>query len=463
MSPLTTIPDWAAVNFADCDFGDARRTRRAVLIAEKMARNPAGTSPRQMGRWADLKACYRFFNMPSVTFESLAAPHWCQTRATARGRVLILNDTTEISYGGDSRKVRGLGPVGKGNTFGFFLHNALMVGADTGEILGLAGQELFHRQETPEKENRRQKARRPRETEVWGRVIEAIGMPAEDVEYVHVCDRGADNLEVFCHLDQLCCHWVIRCSHLNRDVRPVVDGELQSAVSVEELLGKQPVLGDQPSLTLRSRPGHAARKARLEIRRVAVSIPQPRRRTPYLRKLDYRSLAQTLVEVREVDVPAGETPLRWVLWTSLPVETLEDARKVVEYYERRWLIEEFHKAIKTGCELESRQYQTSHGLEGVAGMVSVLAVRLLQLKQVALSAPETPATEMVPGEWLRVVETLQQRKLSTVRDFIRHLAALGGFLMRKGDGEPGWITLWRGTEILNTSLRLLDNLDSKCG
>lgn len=430
-------------------------------MARRMADHPSGSSPRQMNEWAELKACYRFFNTRSVTFEALARPHWEQTCATARGRVLILNDTTAVCYA-YTRTISGMGPVGQGTTTGFFLHNALMIEAQTGEILGLARQELFHRVPAPEKENRRQKGRRPKETDVWGRVIDAIGVPAAGVEYVHVCDRGADNLEVFCHLQQQRCQGVIRCCHLNRDVQPVIQGTPGSPCSVEKLLAEQPVKGTT-SLSLRGRCGLAARTVQLAIRSVAVFVPQPRRRTPYLQGLNFRGLPQNLVEIREVNAPQGIVPLRWVLWTSLTIETLAHTREILNAYEQRWVIEELHKAIKTGCQLETRQYESAHCLEGVAGIVSVLAVRLLMLKQLARSFPTTPASDAVPQEWLRTLELLRQRPLPTLRDFMRNLAALGGFLMRKGDGEPGWITLWRGTEVLITSLRIAHAIERRCG
>ena len=452
---------WAESNFGTCDLGDKRRTQRAVQVASRMADHPSGSSPRQMIEWAELKGCYRLFNSESVTFDSLARPHWEQTCASARGRVLIINDTTEISYG-KVRKISGLGPVGIGSTSGFYLHNALMVDAQTDAVLGLARQELFHRIPAPEKENRRQRARRPRETEVWGRVIDAIGAPAAGVEHVHVCDRGADNLEVFCHLQQQHSEWVIRCSHLNRDVQPVLGGELGRLVSIEKLLKKVPVLGTF-SLSLRGRDGQKKREVNLEIRVIEVSIPQPRRRTPYLRKLNFRGLRQTIVEVREVAPRRGTTPLRWVLWTSLPVQSFDDAKEVAEIYEKRWLVEELHKAIKTGCQLETRQYETSQALEALAGMTSILAVRLLMMKQIARAAPETPAIQVIPKEWIRILELLRKRTLPTVRDFIRNLAALGGFLMRKGDGEPGWITIWRGLDILIIALKTADAIKQRCG
>jgi hypothetical protein len=110
-------------------------------------------------------------------------------------------------------------------------------------------------------------------------------------------------------------------------------------------------------------------------------------------------------------------------------------------HEHRRLVEAWHKAMKTGCQLEARQYESAHGLEAHAGMTGILAVRLLALRQPARSAPETPASQVVPQAWPRMLETLRKRKLPTVRDLARNLAASGGFLMRNDDGEPGWITL----------------------
>ena len=134
-----------------------------------------------------------------------------------------------------------------------------------------------------------------------------------------------------------------------------------------------------------------------------------------------------------------------------------------QYYEKRWLIEEFHKAIKTGCRLEARQLREAHRLEAVAGLTCVLSVRLVQLKTIATTQPDLPAKHVVPKIWLEMLSALRKKTLVTVRDFFRHLAGLGGFLMRKGDGEPGWITLWRGLDKLLLAIRGHVTLRNKCG
>lgn len=452
MSRLVESPaQWAQANFGACQLGDQRRTERAVLYAQQVMERPDASTPQQTGTWADCKAAYRFFDCDEVTFEALAGPHWEGTRAAARGVVLLINDTTETDYGIKST-VRGLGLTGNGGGYGFHLHSSLMVQADSGAIVGLAGQKIFLRQprkKNPKKKGHKQRLSEPRpRSEVWGEVIRQVGRPAPEVRYIHVCDRAADNFEVFYELTSQECGWVIRASYLNRRVRTAT-GESRS---LDEALETAAVLGTFP-LPLRSREGVEAREAKLELRLCEVWLPRPDHCAAWLRQTGIGAVRSTVIEVREVSPPAGVKPLRWVLYTDEGVTTLEEAQRVVGYYESRWLIEEFHKALKTGCGLESRQYQTRERLEPVAGLLSVVAVRLVQMKHVARERPEAPAEGHVPGEWLTLLRTLRRRPIRTAREFLRELGGLGGHLGRKHDGEPGWITLWRGMETLLLCLR----------
>lgn len=463
-----SVSEWAEVNFGTCQLGDVRRTRRAVLVAQQMAAHPDGSTPDQTQRWADLKAAYRLFDQQEVTFPALAEPHWRATRHAARGLVLLLGDTMETNLS-LSRDVKGLGPTGNGSTQGFFLHSSLMVEAASGQILGLAGQELYYRQAVDPEENTFQQSQRPRESEVWGRVIDQVGPPAAETHYVHVFDRGADNLDVFAHLIEQQCEWVIRAAQLRRTVWTVGDeatGDETTGgerTNVQSLLSRQLVLGTY-ELEIRRRRNMPPRTARLEVRATRATIRKPKRMTPYLKQVGFEEVTQGLIEVREVDPPSGVTPLRWVLWTSLPVDSFDDAWQIIEFYEQRWLIEEFHKAMKTGCRLESRQYASAHRLEAVTGLMSVLAVRLVQLKTLSRVHPDLPAADVVPKVWLEMLRALRRSpQITTLRQFFHHLAGLGGFLMRTSDGEPGWMTLWKGTEKLTLAIQGFQALKNKCG
>ena len=449
---------WAEEQFGDCELGDVRRTRRAVEFAEQIANDTSGSTPRQAGCWEDCKAAYRLVNRPEVTFSALAKPHWRQSRAAARGHCLLLGDTTEVEFG-ICRKVRGLGPTGNGGGLGFLLHSSLIMEAETEEIVGLAGQEIFYRRPVPQGESRNDRMLRERESEVWGRVIDQVGPPSAGVRYTHVFDRGADNFEVYCHLLLMRADWVIRAAQMKRKIVTPAGKTCQ----LREYLTTLPVLGSY-ELNVRVQKDQPARTAEVEVRAGRVLMPSPVHCCLWLRDCGIRSIVMWVVEVRERNPPRGREPLCWVLYTSHAVESFEGAWRVIGYYEKRWLIEEYHKALKTGCQVEERQYQTAKGLEAVTGFLAIAAVRLLQLKSVARTDPERSADKVVPRLWIEVLQTLRRRKGRrwSVGQFYRELAGLGGFLGRKSDGEPGWLTIWRGFNKLVPALNYAAST-KRCG
>ena len=223
---MQSTADWAQLNFGCCELGDKRRTNRLVRVAEQAGHNPSGSLPNQMEHVDDLKAAYRLFDSANVTFEAVARPHWELTKQSAKGRCLVLGDTTEISFR-KNRQIEGLGPTGNGSGQGFLLHNALLVSAESQELIGVAGQTIHYRKKKQRSKKKRESAsqmmKRERESEVWGKVIDQIGKPQNDeVEYIHVFDRGADNFEDYCRLLQNNGEWVIRASLMNRYV---LDGQ----------------------------------------------------------------------------------------------------------------------------------------------------------------------------------------------------------------------------------------------
>jgi hypothetical protein len=157
--PLTSQA-WAEAQFAACELADTRRTKRLVKMAAQVVDNPAGSLPDQMQGWGDLKAAYRLCDRPEVTFEAIATPHWQQTRQRPPGRYLLLADTTELDFG-VHRAIPGVGPTGNGGGRGFLLHSALMVDAASHELVGLAGQAIHYRKETPRRGTAAAAKRRP--------------------------------------------------------------------------------------------------------------------------------------------------------------------------------------------------------------------------------------------------------------------------------------------------------------
>jgi hypothetical protein len=452
---------WATQNFGECVLGDQRRTKRLVHLAIQTAARPDGSTPEQTEDWADCKAAYRLFNEEDVTFEAILAPHCELTRrsCTPGSAKLIINDTTEIDYGG-RRRVPGLGPTGNGSGRGFFLHSAMMLDATDGRIEGLAGQKLFHRKRQTKTKKSKSVTRRSadRESVVWSELVEAVGPPPPGVKWLHVCDRGADDCEIFVRIQQQRCGWVIRAARLNRSVVSA-DGR---TLPLEDLLNESPLRGSK-QVHVPATPKSEARTADVALRFCPLALPRPRVLTPWLRQFYANQKCQAnstgpipplpmfAIELREMHPPEGVQPLHWVLYTSEPTTRPDEAFTVIDHYERRPAIEDYHKGLKTGCHVEKRYYHTAARLERVTGLLSVVAIRLLQMRTAARETPNRPAREVAPARWVRLVQQLRNSKNNrpinpdmTIYNFLRAIAGLGGHLGRNGDGEPGWITLWKG-------------------
>jgi hypothetical protein len=455
---------WAELEFGECHLGDVRRTRRLIEAASQTLSRPDGSTPEQTEVWADCKAFYRLMDCDDFGHEEITAPHIARTRASgAEGQVrLLLNDTTELNYG-RKRQAQGLGLVGHNTGRGYFLHTALMRDPDSGAVIGVAGHDIFYRH-TPKKQGAKKLRRRDpeRESTVWGRLIDRIGSPPAGVRWLHVCDRGADDYEVYLHARLQGCGWVIRAARLNRRV----ENEAGETLSLEQHLRGQPCRG-RCSLDVAATDKRPARKAQLELRFASVSLPKPRVTNAWIRQhAPKTSLEMWVVELVEVEPPVNAEPVRWVLLTSEEVTSVEQAQRVIDYYSQRWAVEEYHKALKTGCRVESRQYQTAARLERVTGLLSIVAVQLLRMRYLSLHDPNRPAAEVVPAEWVEVLGTIRKHKHGqtlTIQQFVKNLAGLGGHLGRKCDGQPGWITLWRGLEKLLLILRGVHAARKRCG
>lgn len=457
------VMNWAEQQFGSCELGDKRRTRRLVRFAAQIAADPDSSTPNQAEKWSDLKAAYRLVNRQDVTFQAVGTPHWQLTRQCPPGTYLILCDTTEVDFGAGN-EAEGLKQLGNGSGRGFLLHSGLLIEPGNERVRGLAGQVVRYRTAAPKSESDSGRLGRDRESLVWGQLVESIGRPADGVQFVDICDRGADNFEVYARMLLQDHDWVVRVSHLTRQVR-----YQQREQPLSDVLSQLPVVGSY-ELAWRS-ANCGSRKAQLEVRIGSVWVPAPRHRSPWLKTCGVGAIQMQVIEVRETGAPAGITPLRWVLYTSLPVRDFAEARTCIGYYESRFVVEEFHKSLKTGCRVESRQYHTSPRLEVITALLSIVAVRLLQVRCEARTNPTRPASELIPVRWIAMLTALRTTKgkgprIETVRDFYRQLAGLGGHLLRKRDGEPGWITLWRGFEKLHLALRGLDAIHGqfkKCG
>jgi len=451
---MTENTQWVRQQFDSCELGDQRRTKRVCRMAMNMLQCPDKSLPTQSDTWSDLKAAYRWCDRDQVTFEAVATPHWEQTRATKPGRYLLISDTTDIDHF-THNATTGLSQLGKGNGRGVQLHSCLMVEAKDKLVIGTAGALLHYRPHVPKHESRTARLKRRRESQIWGDVVDQVGSPPDGSQWIHVFDRGGDNFEAMCHIilnggatnDG---DWIIRAAKLNRNVLDAAGDTL----SLSDALADAEVLG-RYNLSLRARPGQRARVAHLQVSTCTVRFPQPHFRSPFVKTCGIDSIEMNVVIVQEVGAAKGVTPIRWVLLSSLPADTFAAAWEIIEFYECRWLIEEYHKVLKTGCQIERHALREASRLEPLIALTSVIGVRLLQLKTIGRHDPDQLAHRRVPRQWLAALQMLRPRLKKTtltVYEFFRELAKLGGFLGRKHDGEPGWQTTWRGYQRLHATL-----------
>ena len=470
LQTVQTAAQWAVMNYGAVMLADRRRTARAVNIAQALASNPGESLPTQLGSHAASKAAYRFLQSPQVSYERLMRPHVEQTQALMRAqqprRVLLIQDTTEIDYQ-HHPTTSGLGPVGQGNHHGYLLQTVLAVEPQSQQVLGIAAQEPFLRQPAPPGETSQQRAKRAhKESEVWQRQVQRMGAAPAGCDYIHVGDRGSDIFAFLRECQKQGCGFLVRVQHDRRvDLR--VDQAERPVPSAARRHGSQRAATQEPVRHLfeevRSWPersqqvveldGNQKRKRREA--RLCLSWGTLRLWPPDGEAgKGERPMVVTVLRSWEPSPPEGVEALEWLLLTSVAVESEEQAWERVDWYRRRWIVEDYHQCLKTGCRIEARQEQTYDGLRTLLGFLAPLAVRLLQVRAAARQEPERAASEILPAEVVQVVAHLSKvaPEHLTARRCWHRIAQAGGYLGRKGDGEPGWKTLWKGWLYIQTLL-----------
>lgn len=439
---------WAQMTFGDVRLGDKRRNERAIHLATLMATQSDVSLPRMMKSKAELKAAYRLFEMPDVTHEALIRTHVQQTREQARSQklVLLIQDTTDLKYS-HHPKTKGLGPLKNQKQHGMLLQTVLGVTPQEKDVLGIMHQEPFLRRLAPERETQAERLKRERESQVWERSVTHIGPPPEGVDWIHVGDRGSDIFTFFetCLAQQT--HFLVRVAQ-DRCIQG--EEEDEQVVHLKESIRGVPAC-QQKELDLPATADQPARAVTLSIAWKAVNIQPPQKGA----SLTGKPVAAWVVRVWEETPAEGVEPLEWILLTSVPVQTVEQAWERVDWYRARWIVEDYHQCLKTGCHIEERQLQTYQGLRRLLGFLAPVAVRLLQLRAASRINPELPASRTLPRDVVQVVAYLAKvpaASLSTQRCW-HAIAGQGGYLGRTGDGPPGWKTLWHGWFHVQTLLQ----------
>jgi hypothetical protein len=438
---------WAQMEFALAQLGDQRRTQRLVKIATRLAQSPGGTLPQAMPHWEELKAAYRFFSQPRNTYEQILRPHWERTQEACLepGEYLLIEDTTLLDYSFHNA-AEGLGIIGDGGR-GLYLHSTLAMKVmawnleqrPEAVVVGLLGQQCWAQKSRPKGETRAQRNwRSDRMSKRWAEVLKTSARPAAGSTWTYIADREADFYEPLQRCQQSGVAFVIRACQNRR----LADG----AGRLWDSLSQAAVVGEV-DIELRARPGAAARRASVQLRSTRVGLSGPWR--PGGRQADLAGI--TVLEVAEINPPAGVERLHWLLLTSLSCTSLTEARRIVGRYCARWHIEEYHKALKSGVGVEESQLEKAHRLETLIAVLALVAVRLLNTKLLARALPNQALDpEQVGAEGLRILEKRFGKPKAgwTQSTFWVAVARLGGFIGRKSDGMPGWQNIWRGWQRL---------------
>lgn len=442
---------WANAQWASVELGDRRLTARAIEVGRRMAAHPEASLPNQMGSRCLLKGAYRLLNHPEVTLAALAAPHCGETRAAA-GRqriVLMVEDTTELDYTRHRNSKTGLGPIGDGRGTGLLLHSALAVTPETRQVLGLAHVQAVLRVSTPT-QPRRKWARSP-EGLVWETSAAAVGQPPLGVTWVHVGDRGSDVFTYMAACVETGKGFLLRV-RLNRLLTWEAGSPEAQQPEARALLDYVRSLALDPTsryeIDVPTHGKREARKAQMEMGWVRVTISSPTQAPSIVRQ--HQPIIAWALRTVEIDPPPGVDRLEWILLTSLPITSSADAQSAIDWYSCRWLCEDYHQCLKTGCQIENSQLDNGADIQRLLGFAAPIAVRLLQLRQVTRQSPAALAVEIVEPLMVQTLARLQQLDSTsiTIREFWRQVAALGGHQGRRRDGPPGWRTLWRGWRYL---------------
>jgi|KBSMisStandDraft_5_1062788.scaffolds.fasta_scaffold150924_2 hypothetical protein len=435
------------------DFGDQRLTKRLGLLVERVAENPEVCLPKVFTE-TELEGAYRFLNNERVSLEAIMAPHVEQTvqRCREGGTVVVAHDTTEFRFEGNARQ--GLGRL-KAKGRGFYAHLALALRDHQGrDPLGVIAQQTVVRgAKQPKVHATVRRLAADKESRRWWEQVKVVDQRlGPTTSAIHVADREADTYECFMELLAARSRFVIRLAHDRKVAKRDGVGNLHDVLSTAITVAEREVQlgtrrGGKGTKGDKAHPPRESRLAKLAVSAVTVTLRRPRS-TPTSWP---EQMTLNVIRVMEVDAPSGCEPVEWKLVTSEPIETPQQILAAVDAYRARWVIEEFFKALKTGCAIEKRQHESLSALLNILGVCIPVAWQMLRLRTLARTSSDVPATTVLSPAHIQILMVHRRTKalmpaLPTVRHALLAIAALGGHLKR--NGEPGWITLGRGFQDL---------------
>jgi hypothetical protein len=441
--------EWARQEFEGIELGDKRRKKRLIQLAEQRGRRPNASIAASCEGQAATKAAYRLLDNEEVGAEAILEGHYQASIARAKGAriVLAVQDTTLLNYSGHPA-TQGLGYLQDLEMRGMLVHTTLLVTPER-LPLGMIDQQVWVREADDfrvKREERKARRTAEKESQKWLVSLEATARAqqqlGEPTHLISVGDSEADVYDLFRKAVALQQDVLIRAAYDRNVAHPAQ--HLWAHLQQQALAG-------EITLQLPRRPGKAARMARLAVRFAPVTLhpPTARRKEPLPQLTIWGLLAQ------EIDPPSQEEGLEWLLLTTLPVKTFSQACTYLDWYACRWLIETYHKVLKSGCRVEERQFADADNLQRYLALDAVVAWRVLYLTMLSRQAPDLPCTAVLEThEWQALYCFLHKtprppQPVPSLSQAILWVAQLGGFLGRKNDRDPGPMSVWRGLQRLS--------------
>jgi hypothetical protein len=462
----TTVDDWAFGVFGHAEIEDKRWGRRLVQMASRAARRPAGRVTEAFSNDAERQGAYGLLESEAVSADQVASPMFvaCARQSEGEPFVYCAVDGTSLTLT-DTGRTKGFGSIGSraAGGQGIKVINAMVLSPE-GIPIGVSSQRWWVRPPRRRKEHREALRPEEKETRHWLDAIEQTRQVMQEHAPGTRCwfqlDREGDAWPILKQAGLDGQWFTVRSSHNRRVILP--DGKRST---LRALLAEQPVLATD-SLEVRGAPKRQARIAKMELRACQATLEIRDKRTAK-RSLMTVNVVQAL---ERGTTPAGEKPIRWILLTNVPIETLQEVRGVVTGYSMRWRIEEFHRAWKSGaCRVEETQLRSPSAVIKWATILTAVAIRVERIKQLARETPERPATdefsalEIRAAALLRFEKSAQAQLLAnpnpSVREVALWIAKIGGYTgTASSKNPPGSVTLARGLKELRVAVRTLQAL-----
>lgn len=458
------ISAWASDEMASADFGDERLDGRAAMLLSAMGNHPNLSIPAACGGHAEMQAAYRFFDNNKVSLQPVLAPHLQRTlqRTAQQKVVLLVQDTTEVDLTRPQQQVAGVGEL-DGSRRGLLLH-VMQAFTPDGTPLGTVWAEQLNRVEdqppasaAPKPPRCRQRPIEQKESRRWLEGLRRgrdVAQQLPQVQCICIADSEADLYEWFAEPrgGSVPVDWLIRACH-DRAVQAEPDAgqrHLRERALATPVLYEVQLLirGRQAKTTVEDRPRRRtrqSRQAKVQVRAARLTL-----RPPWRVDRQLPAVTVNVVLVREPKPPAGEPAVEWILLTSLPIDTPQAVRRVVEYYCVRWSIEILFRTLKSGCRIEHRRFEDVQRVLPCLGLCLIVAWRTLFLCRMGRQCPEVDCEAVFePSEWKAVWVAVHRRAPPKQRPRLRqmmHLVArLGGHVEHRAS-EPGPQTVWIGLQ-----------------